>query len=96
MIFSLPSFLIQRDCRWRIEGLAPRPRHPIFSSKTSSWEFEMEDQIAVSLAFDQIVEILPPEPDQHCLDETRACLCCGRRSWTDEDGCGICEECLYP
>jgi hypothetical protein len=44
------------------------------------------------------VEIIPPEradPDM----ESKTCLCCEQRrpaSCMDEDGCGICEECLSP
>ncbi|NNU63795.1 hypothetical protein G9X67_00610 [Rhizobium sp. WYCCWR 11152] len=41
-------------------------------------------------------EILPPERGDD-RDEMSTCLCCGRpRSFLDEDGCGICEECLAP
>lgn len=45
---------------------------------------------------DAAVEILPPESggsgDDHVV-----CLCCQQarfKSWMDDDGCGICEECL--
>ncbi|RUM14201.1 hypothetical protein EFD56_26610 [Rhizobium phaseoli] len=42
------------------------------------------------------VEILPPERE----DNKRAgfqCLCCGRPAQAfDDDGCGICDECLAP
>lgn len=41
------------------------------------------------------LEILPPENGNLALAST--CLCCCRNrppSAMDEDGCGICEECL--
>lgn len=42
-------------------------------------------------------EILPP--DRITQHEMAICLCCCRqrpKSDMDEDGCGICEECLAP
>ncbi|MDM9644828.1 hypothetical protein [Rhizobium sp. S163] len=43
------------------------------------------------------IEILPPEHDDFDRDGPCNCLCCGRsQSFLDEDGCGICEECLAP
>jgi hypothetical protein len=53
----------------------------------------MADQVADNL-FDGTIDILPPEepPDE---PEARACLCCRRKGRPmDEDGCGICDECL--
>jgi hypothetical protein len=59
------------------------------------WSLEMED--AADLKYDlamETMEILPPERQGA---GGRACLCCGCvRTWLDEDGCGICEECLAP
>ncbi|WJH38702.1 hypothetical protein N7E02_04830 (plasmid) [Aliirhizobium terrae] len=43
------------------------------------------------------IELLPPE--RMCEDETVVCVCCRHRrpkSAMDEDGCGICDECLAP
>jgi len=43
------------------------------------------------------IEILPPDQEDTCGEGVQTCLCCGRpRSFLDEDGCGICEECLAP
>ncbi|MDM9646756.1 hypothetical protein [Rhizobium sp. S163] len=42
------------------------------------------------------IEILPPERECPSAEGTTTCLCCGRRSFLEEDGCGICEECLAP
>lgn len=43
------------------------------------------------------VEILPPERSDCRCEGALSCLCCGRtNSFIDEDGCGICEECLSP
>jgi hypothetical protein len=39
-------------------------------------------------------EILPPEQEP-CRHGDIVCLCCGRPQFAmDEDGCGICEECI--
>jgi hypothetical protein len=55
----------------------------------------MED-VAKELIATHHAEILPPERCD-CLDDGAICLCCGRqRSVMDQDGCGICEECLAP
>lgn len=55
----------------------------------------MEDQSAEVIVTHDI-EILPPEREG-CLGDGILCLCCGRpQSTMDEDGCGICEECLAP
>lgn len=44
------------------------------------------------------MEILPPEREEvGTADETVVCLCCRRRRSRfamDDDGCGICNECL--
>ncbi|MFP3546725.1 hypothetical protein SB748_25065 [Rhizobium sp. SIMBA_035] len=54
----------------------------------------MEDEI-VDLTVASEIEILPPEPMFGDIEPT--CICCGRsQSFLDEDGCGICEECLAP
>ncbi len=45
-----------------------------------------------------LIDIIPPEREDDGLD-AKTCLCCERRrpaSCMDEDGCGICEECLSP
>ncbi|CDZ30825.1 Hypothetical protein NGAL_HAMBI490_56970 [Neorhizobium galegae bv. officinalis] len=45
---------------------------------------------------DAAVEILPPERGES-RDEHVVCLCCRQarsKSWMDDDGCGICKECL--
>lgn len=48
---------------------------------------------------DRVIEFLPPE-DRGCRGSaTRTCLCCRQprpESVMDDDGCGICEECLSP
>jgi hypothetical protein len=57
---------------------------------------EMDD-LASDGFLDADVEILPPEHITEC--ETAICACCCRqrpRSTMDEDGCGICDECLEP
>lgn len=56
----------------------------------------MEDDVLEMIAITEI-EILPPVPDDTHHHGPRSCLCCGRtQSFLDDDGCGICEECLAP
>jgi hypothetical protein len=56
----------------------------------------MEDDALELIAAPEI-EILPPEHDDVDRGGARICLCCGRsQSFLDDDGCGICEECLAP
>lgn len=58
----------------------------------------MEDQNTDILS-SYLIEILPPERDACRGVETKTCLCCERprpASLMDDDGCGICEECLSP
>ncbi|WP_167336318.1 hypothetical protein [Neorhizobium vignae] len=45
---------------------------------------------------DAAIEILTPDRDRS-HDDRVVCLCCRQarsKSWMDDDGCGICEECL--
>jgi hypothetical protein len=49
--------------------------------------------------FNRTIEIISPDRDDCRSDGTKTCLCCERPrpTWAmDEDGCGICEECLSP
>ncbi len=55
----------------------------------------MADLVA-DFVFDAAVEIIPPKPPGDRA-HARICLCCQRPSkWIDDDGCGICNECLAP
>lgn len=60
-------------------------------------EPEMDE--AVDAVFsDDLIEILPPEPRVRTTG-AGTCLCCCRLCSTsdpDEDGCGICDQCLAP
>ncbi len=56
------------------------------------------DDAAIELISDNLVEILPPEM-QAGGPQAKTCLCCCRRCLPgaiDDDGCGICDECLAP
>jgi len=56
------------------------------------------DDVTDTIYENELIEILPPEPHADGSD-LRACLCCCRpcnSSAMDEDGCGICDECLAP
>lgn len=56
----------------------------------------MEDDALEIIAIAE-TEILPPEHGGLNGKGARTCLCCGRsQSFLDDDGCGICEECLAP
>jgi hypothetical protein len=55
------------------------------------------DDSAIHTYSDADLEILSPE--QTTEGEMSICACCCRqrlRSMMDEDGCGICDECLAP
>lgn len=73
-----------------------RPPASYLESTDSTWEPEMEDHIQTSTVIDRVVEIVRPATDTPCLSILGACICCGRQALLDEDGCGICEECLAP
>jgi len=56
-------------------------------------------QIATDPLSDLHMEILPPERDEESCADGIPCLCCRRTRSArkmDEDGCGICDECLAP
>jgi hypothetical protein len=63
-------------------------------SETSTWEPEMEDRTLARMFYERVIEIIPPEREDRSSEDKSICLCCGRRSRLDEDGCGICDECL--
>lgn len=45
------------------------------------------------------VEVLPPERERRRAGDTAICPCCDTvcpASSMDDDGCGICDECLAP
>ncbi|NTF45236.1 MULTISPECIES: hypothetical protein [Rhizobium] len=53
----------------------------------------MAELVANSL-FDEEIEIIPPATFEAKADAP-ICLCCQRPSlWIDDDGCGICDNCL--
>lgn len=54
---------------------------------------EMDD-IFTELFADPLTGIIPPETDDALTEDRPSCLCCGCRSALDQDGCGICDECL--
>jgi hypothetical protein len=45
-----------------------------------------------------LIEIFPPK-SKSCRTDVKTCLCCQQQrsaAAMDDDGCGICEECLSP
>lgn len=62
------------------------------------WSFEMDAQTNKQIPENRI-EILPSESKARCRAGAKTCICCGQprpASAMDDDGCGICEECLKP
>jgi len=54
----------------------------------------MAETEAEFLFDDAAVEIIPPRENEEWHDG-RICLCCQLPSrWMDDDGCGICDDCL--
>ncbi|TAV81452.1 hypothetical protein ELI02_27575 (plasmid) [Rhizobium leguminosarum] len=63
-----------------------------------NWSIAM-DQSAIGTLSESYIEILPPDRDEKCASGGTACPCCRRlrpASSMDDDGCGICDECLAP
>ena len=55
------------------------------------------NELGLSDNFDAAIEFLPPHHADE--DESISCACCRRlqpRVLMDEDGCGICDDCLAP
>ncbi len=55
--------------------------------------------LATNPLSDLHMEILPPERTEEPQADATACLCCRRMrsaAKMDDDGCGICDECLAP
>ncbi|WP_425964709.1 hypothetical protein [Rhizobium nepotum] len=51
-------------------------------------------ELVADFLLDETVVIIPPE-DYDERQNIRICLCCQRAgARMDEDGCGICDECL--
>ncbi|NKN02772.1 hypothetical protein GFL89_33240 [Rhizobium leguminosarum bv. viciae] len=68
------------------------------SGVTPNWSIAM-DRSAAEMLSESYVEILPPDPDETCASDATTCPCCRRLRPAlsmDDDGCGICDECLTP
>ena len=55
--------------------------------------------LIASLFSKPVIEILPPERSEKPGEAVKICLCCRKRranAAMDDDGCGICDECLSP
>ncbi|RWX20668.1 hypothetical protein EHI47_39015 [Rhizobium leguminosarum] len=67
-------------------------------SSLPHWSIAM-DRSAADMLSEFYIEILPPDRDETCASDATACPCCRRlrpASSMDDDGCGICDECLAP
>ncbi|WP_196776362.1 hypothetical protein [Rhizobium etli] len=63
-----------------------------------NWSIAM-DQSAADMVSKVCIEILPPEREDTCTPDAAICPCCRKlrpASSMDDDGCGICDECLAP
>jgi len=63
-----------------------------------SWSIAM-NQSAADMLLEVGIEILPPEREDNCTSDATTCPCCQKlrpASSMDDDGCGICDECLAP
>lgn len=88
--------LSQKDIEPPILSLLFTDRHPI--SWLSLWSLEMDAHIKKTIP-DDLIEILPPDRHDCHAAGMKTCLCCAQtrpESAMDDDGCGICEECLSP
>ncbi|NKL66303.1 hypothetical protein GFL96_31250 [Rhizobium leguminosarum bv. viciae] len=62
---------------------------------SQNWSIAMDRSTADMPKF--CIEILPPDRDDTCSSDATTCPCCRRlrpASSMDDDGCGICDECL--
>lgn len=56
-------------------------------------------QSAANMLLEVCIEILPPEREGTCASDATTCSCCQKlrsASSMDDDGYGICDECLAP
>ncbi|TAV40633.1 hypothetical protein ELI30_35665 [Rhizobium leguminosarum] len=63
-----------------------------------NWSITM-DRSAAEMLSEIYIEILPPDRDETCAPDATTCPCCRRlraASSMNDDGCGICNECLAP
>ncbi|RWX32767.1 hypothetical protein EHH54_26740 [Rhizobium leguminosarum] len=77
--------------------LAQPSRHTI-SSVTPNWSVAMDRSAADTLS-EFYIEILLPDREETCASDVTTCPCCRKlrpASSMDDDGCGICDECLAP
>ncbi|NEK38625.1 hypothetical protein GR253_31790 [Rhizobium leguminosarum] len=75
-----------------------QPLTLIISDTTLNRSIAM-DQSAADLLPKVCIEILPPDREEPCASDATTCPCCRKlrpASSMDEDGCGICDECLAP
>ena len=57
------------------------------------------DQSAADTLSEFCIEILPPDREEMCVSDAKTCPSCRKlrpASSMDDDGCGICDECLAP
>jgi len=89
-----PALKVGMLGRMGSHDLAHRSRMPI-SESTSTWSLEMDN--TQDLFADPKIEIIPPNRVRD--DRLSKCICCRKSKAScemDEDGCGICNECLGP
>ncbi|NKJ94645.1 hypothetical protein GFM14_24350 [Rhizobium leguminosarum bv. viciae] len=75
-----------------------QPSKLTISGVTPNWSIAM-DRNAAEMLSEFYIGILPPDRDDTCASDATTCPCCRRlrpASSMDDDGCGICDECLAP
>ena len=63
-----------------------------------NWNIAMDQRTDDTLS-EFYIEIFPPDHEGTCASDARTCPCCLKlrpASSMDDDGCGICDECLKP
>ena len=68
------------------------------SGMSLNWSIAM-DQSAADMLLEVYIEILPPEREGTCTSDAATCPYCQKlrpASSMDDDGCGICDQCLAP
>ncbi|TCA30185.1 hypothetical protein E0H70_16045 [Rhizobium leguminosarum bv. viciae] len=75
-----------------------QPSRFTISGVPEHWSIAMDRRAADTLS-KVCIEILPPNRDEACAPDATTRPCCRTlrpASSMDDDGCGICDECLAP
>lgn len=76
-----------------------QPAMHTISSLALNRSITMDQRDAADMLSKVCIEIFPPDRDETCTSDATTCPCCRKlrpASSMDDDGCGICDECLAP